>query len=276
MIFQTFNIQIAIPVFISWILIMGMALVLEKKQLLSQKISIIMLCIAFFIPGIIFAATPNPVFPIQMIIVGIKTGQPLSAIIPMVMILFLLLLTSIFFGRIFCGYACPLGGLQELLSKIFFKSTLKEMESSKTIKLNSKLTMIVRSIFFIIFIGSGLLWGASIIPYLNPFIGFQIFKNPVFPMVIIPFLEIIIIGIASVLIYRPWCRLFCPFGFLVSLTARIGVFKLHRNEKCTECQMCEKICPTNEAKRGDKKGECYLCNRCVQICPVDAIKFRKN
>lgn len=259
-----------------WILLMIVAIILEKKRKLSQNISILLLMVSVLVPGVIFAASPNPVIPIQMITVGIKTHQPLSTILPMVMILILLLLTSLFFGRIFCSYACPLGSFQELISKIFFKSKAKKKPSIPTLSVNGKLPNIIRFVFFLFFIASGLLWGTAIIQYLNPFTGFQIFRNPVFPIVIIPFIEIVIIGILSLFIYRPWCRFLCPFGFLASFTAKFGIYKLHRTDSCTDCKLCEKICPTDEAKAADDKSECYLCNRCVEICPVNAITFGKK
>jgi formate hydrogenlyase subunit 6/NADH:ubiquinone oxidoreductase subunit I len=51
-----------------------------------------------------------------------------------------------------------------------------------------------------------------------------------------------------------------------------------RTGDCTECELCEKVCPTQEAFRDSKKAECYFCGRCVDICPVNAIKLerRKN
>jgi NAD-dependent dihydropyrimidine dehydrogenase PreA subunit len=52
--------------------------------------------------------------------------------------------------------------------------------------------------------------------------------------------------------------------------------KYHRTDDCTECGLCEKICPTQEAGVGSKKNECYFCNRCIEICPSNAIKFSKQ
>lgn len=42
-------------------------------------------------------------------------------------------------------------------------------------------------------------------------------------------------------IYRPWCRILCPFGALVSLTSRFSRYKLRRTESCTNCGSCENI-----------------------------------
>jgi len=58
-----------------------------------------------------------------------------------------------------------------------------------------------------------------------------------------------------------------------ALTSRLSRNKYERTEACTECGLCEKVCPTQEAFANSKKTECNYCNRCIEICPVDAIKF---
>ena len=63
--------------------------------------------------------------------------------------------------------------------------------------------------------------------------------------------------------YRPFCRLVCPYGALLSLGAWKSLFRLQRTDACIECKKCEKACPTDEAKREDAKAECYLCGRCT-------------
>ncbi len=80
-------------------------------------------------------------------------------------------------------------------------------------------------------------------------------------------------GITSVFIYRPWCRFLCPFGAVSCFCSNFALTVYVRTEDCTECKLCEKICPTQEAFSDSKKGECYYCNRCVEICPEDAIRL---
>jgi polyferredoxin len=77
----------------------------------------------------------------------------------------------------------------------------------------------------------------------------------------------LIIVIISIFVYRPFCRLACPYGALLSLAAIKGKFKLRRNENCINCKKCSEVCPTNEAGWTNLKQECYMCNRCQKACP---------
>ena len=259
-----------------WLLAMVITIILLSKKKLTKTISIVILGIAFIVSGIIAGAQPNPVLPFQHFTIGIGSGQTFLQILRSLNITLILIVTTFLFGRIFCGFACPLGAIQELMSKIQFKSNLKDQKNKKTIKLNSKITFYIRIGYFIIFIASGIIWGLAVVQYLDVFEGFKIFKEPGFPVVGIPAILIGIIIISSIFIYRPWCRLLCPYGAIAELTSRLSLFKLRRTDACTDCELCEKICPTQEAYRDSNKGECYLCNRCVEICPQNAIELKKK
>ncbi|MHA1613102.1 MAG: 4Fe-4S binding protein [Promethearchaeota archaeon] len=259
-----------------WLLVMIVSLILLHKKKLTKTASIILLSIAFIVPGIIFGALPNPVLPFQTMALRIHMGQPFLQILLSLNIVVILLVTTLLFGRIFCGYACPLGAIQELVSKLQFKSNLKGRKDKKILTLNAKIALYIRIGYFVIFVGAGILWGLAVLQYLNVFIGFQIFQNPSFPLIGIPAILLVIIIISSIFIYRPWCRLFCPFGTVADLTSRFSLFKLRRTDDCNDCGLCEKICPTQEAERDSNKSECYLCNRCVDICPQNAIELKRK
>lgn len=50
------------------------------------------------------------------------------------------------------------------------------------------------------------------------------------------------------------------------------------SEKCTLCGFCEKICPVDNIKVGDKvvwNNHCEGCLRCINYCPFEAIEYKK-
>lgn len=50
------------------------------------------------------------------------------------------------------------------------------------------------------------------------------------------------------------------------------------NRKCTLCGFCEKICPVDNIKVGDKviwDDHCEGCLRCINYCPFEAIEYKK-
>jgi len=52
------------------------------------------------------------------------------------------------------------------------------------------------------------------------------------------------------------------------------------DENCTECGICEKICPVNNIKLINGKPQwqqkCEQCLSCINYCPVNSIQFGKN
>ena len=260
--------------FILWIAIILITSILIKKAKLNKFHKIFLLLISLVIGGIILGANPNPINPIQQIFLILHNN---SVFIPMLIVFGLLLFSTLIIGRMFCGYACPVGAIQELCSKINFKSSLKEQENVKfAIQTNQKRANIIRWISFILFGLFSVIWGLAILQIVNPFRGYSYIRNPLAVAFIIPFFTLVIVVILSIFIYRPWCRYLCPFGALATITSRFSRYKYVRTENCTECGLCEKICPTQEAFRDSSKGECYVCNRCVEICPQDAIIFNKG
>ncbi len=276
----TINTQQMIIGLIIWIVLLVGSYILLKKGKMTKKWSIIFLLVAFIVSGVVLGAQPSPLMPIQNIITTAKSPLPASekmkTLLPMIIILLVLLLTGIFAGRIFCSYACPLGAIQELASKIRYKSKPRKKEKTSVSKNLEKYSSVIRWVFFIVFIAGIAAMGLTFAKWVNPFLGFQAFTGTNFAAFVIPFSILMVIMIASIFSYRPWCRYFCPFGALVSQTSKLGKNKLIRNENCIECGICEKVCPTDESKRGDNKSECYLCIRCIESCPKDAIDFAKT
>jgi len=274
---SSFNMAAAIPMFIIWISIICISLALLLKSRMKKSISIVILILSIGLGGILLGAVPNAILPILQVIMAFRGKSPILGVIPMVVILVMLLLSTFLIGRMFCGYACPLGALQELTSKLNFKSSIKKQKKTKyAIKTSQKTANIIRWSFFLISAIISVVWGISIAQIINPFSGFKVFTPPFSVALLIPLISLIVITALSFFIYRPWCRYLCPFGAISTLTSRYSIYSLSRTDDCNECGLCEKICPTQEAFSDSKKGECYYCNRCVEICPNDAIKMKKK
>lgn len=175
--------------------------------------------------------------------------------------LLLMLLLSLLFGRIFCGHICPAGAVQELASLVplpKFGQNIKEI------------SMGVRAVVFVIFLAAAFGWSVGIVDYFGIK---EFFSLNVTSVLFYVFLGVLIL---SMVVYRPFCRFVCPYGLLLSLTAAVSAFKFRRTESCIKCGRCERVCPTNEAKPGDRKSECYMCGRCVEVCPTEgALVYRR-
>jgi len=231
---------------------------LFRKGKFDKRIGYLFLILSTFLGFWIFA----PMMPhqLQLLVLGKVGGR--GSPLPMVVAgLLLFIVFTLVFGRLFCGFICPVGTIQELAYKI---PARKSRISNKTLQ------FIFQLIFFTAFVVLGIVFSIAILSYL----GFEDFfhintESPFFYV----FVALLLV---SVFIYRPFCRFFCPYGLLLALAAIKSVFKLRRNDKCNECSKCEEACPTGEAGGDDLKRECYLCNRCKEVCTEDAIDYLRK
>ncbi len=139
------------------------------------------------------------------------------------------LLFALFFGRVFCASACPLGAIQDLIviNPISIPSWIR-----KTL-----------GFIPVIYLGLSVLLAATgsdfIICRYDPFVG--IFRMDG------PFL-MIFLGITFLLLgmfyARPYCRVFCPYGVLLSWMSKFS--RRHMSitpSECIKCKLCKDSCP---------------------------------
>ena len=167
-----------LPMFLLWIVVSIVALILIYKGKLNKVYSYIIYTIVFVLGGVILGAVPNLNLSIQTLLPAIGVGAPFNVILPLIIVLMILLLTVFLVGRILCGFACPVGVLQELISKIKFKSNIKKQKNVKKIDISLKTATIIRWIFFGVVAVLAIFWSFSLLQIINPFTGFNIFTNP--------------------------------------------------------------------------------------------------
>ncbi|UCG01539.1 MAG: 4Fe-4S binding protein [Candidatus Heimdallarchaeota archaeon] len=255
------------------VIIFLIALILMRRANLSKNKANLLSVVSFLGIGLILGGRPNPVNAFNQIFANLipSTSMSFRLLLSALGVFSLILASVILFSRIFCGYACPLGSMQELASKVNFKSNLKAQKKVKySFDPPERSLRITRWIYLGILGLTALLLGFSVSQFLDPFNGFQFMEE----LALFTVIFLIMILITSFFIYRPWCRIFCPFGTISGLIS-FSQYRYVRTDECTDCGLCEKICPSHAADRGDKKTECYYCNRCVEICPQDAIKYAK-
>ncbi|MBN1759253.1 MAG: 4Fe-4S binding protein [Chitinispirillaceae bacterium] len=202
----------------------------------------------------------TPMFPVQFQQLLLGRGPEDRPIIAAAAIILLLVLSTIAVGRIFCGYLCPIGAVQELMYFI---------PSKKLIGRYGRIFSIARSIVFVALIMSAVFGGIALLEWAGVTAFFHLrTRSPFFYI----FAAILIV---SLFLYRPFCRIACPLGLLMSWSSRLNFFKIRTGSACTNCTFCEKQCPTQTAILApDRSGECYLCLRCADKCNQDAVVYR--
>ena len=222
----------------------------------NKKTGLLLLAISALMGFLVFA--PVAPYQFQQIVLG-NAQETGGSLIAGVAGLLVILILSLLLGRFFCGYLCPVGTVQE----IAYHTPVPKINPQQRNTL-----MVVRAAFFIVFLAAAFLFSASLLALF----GIKDFFYLSLTTGSVVFAAIVIV---SFFFYRPFCRVFCPYGFLLALVAAKSRYKIERTDACIECKKCETICPTGESKRDDSKAECYLCGRCIEVCPKDALVYRR-
>lgn len=202
------------------LLILGSSFLFIKKYLWLRYLSLL---IGLIYLGFIKASLICPLLTFQLLFL-IKSRIVLNL---SVFLIFLLpIIFALLFGRIYCWWVCPLGAFQEfvykvanksrILSRIFtnFKNQFLFLSKIHTQCLYLKYFILIAIILAIVFFKKPILCG------LEPFSA--LFCHWVTPISITALILLIILGI---FIFRPWCQYLCPYGAILSLLAKIKIFK---------------------------------------------------
>lgn len=194
--------------------------------------------------------------------------DPISKVIAFLFFVFL----AVIGNKIICGWACPFRALQELIYSIPILLKLKQRKLPFVLTNTIRAGLFTAMLLFLFGIIGGRK-GLVIYHYINPFNLFNLdFEN-------LSILITVIIALGGAfLVYRPFCQIMCPFGFISWITECLSIFRVRiDNSKCTQCGVCLKEYPL-EAAKGIVEGkqmpaDCFSCARCLNVCPVDAIKY---
>ena len=178
--------------------------------------------------------------------------------LPLMIMVAFTLVTVLFWGRVFCGYLCPFGALQDFIDRIVPARFKRELpKGTHRLALKAKYG-ILALILLPALAGSE----ASLYQYFEPFgTVFFLSTDVVLWTIAGSFL------LASVVVPRFYCRYACPLGASLAVASMISLKRIPRVEQCDYCKVCEKRCPTGaiEGPHVDFK-ECVRCNDCeVQL-----------
>ena len=191
----------------------------------------------------------------------------------------ILILFGLLLGRLICGFLCPFGLIQELLYKI---RTPKLRKSRFTRVLSYFKYVLLVIVIAIPVIYAGI---PSFCKYICPAgtaegavsllanIKNSDFYGMLGYLFSWKFCVLVAVAVASIFIYRFFCRFICPLGAIYSLFCKISLLgvKLDK-DKCIDCGLCIQGCKMDIKHVGDH--ECIQCGECISVCPVQAISWK--
>jgi len=179
--------------------------------------------------------------------------------------LLVLLGVNFFLGRIFCGWVCPQGALQDILYRKRFALKIPYRLERYLQWGRSVILGIIAFMALVYSVG----WFCSIGPFKAVF---QLFGTTLLITLSVIFLTL------SLVMYRPFCRFFCPLGALFSavnwLAVRMGFQSRKLIQNCSSCRKCLDTCPSNvlfleEKQIQVRRAYCIECGDCMIKCPHD-------
>ncbi|EGW38180.1 4Fe-4S binding protein [Desulfosporosinus sp. OT] len=264
------NFKLIFAKFISWIAFLVLIFRLIRKGKVTTKARKYLLLGSFLLFGVMFGSDPNSMSTITDMV----TGYAVNGIFfpPRFIALIIFLFFGFLANKIFCGWACPFGALQDFILRLNRDSKDRKGVFPQY-KVSFALSNTVRILFFVVFVLVAFLWGTSIIEVINPFNTF----NPA-KLTYTGISFILIMLIASLFIYRPWCHFFCPFGLVGWIVEKFSRFKIKVNySSCVACEECAKACPSQAMtailKQDQVIPDCFACGTCINACPTKSITF---
>lgn len=183
----------------------------------------------------------------------------------------LMFILAVGFGPLFCGWICPFGTLQEIISKIG-KRVFKRKHNNFIPYKYDRYLRFLRYIVLIRVVYMTTITGDIIFSQADPYYAlFNFWTNEVSMLSILILMAIIL---TSLFIERPWCKYACPYGAVLGLTNLFRIFKIRRNPNtCLNCSACDKICPMNikvSKEENVRNHQCISCMRCTseEACSV--------
>lgn len=194
-----------------------------------------------------------------------------SAYLGSIMFVLGFFLVTLIWGRLFCGFLCSFGAMQDLFYAVGSRLPFKIRVPVTADKWLKKLKYAV-----LLFVVTGV-WGFSVTgdTVWSPWTVFGIYSsagawsNLKYFATLGGILLLLIIA-ASIFIERFFCKYLCPLGAVFSVISRFRFYPVRRQASgCGSCRLCSAKCPMSvpfSEYETVTSGECISCMKCTEVC----------
>jgi len=196
-------------------------------------------------------------------------------------------------GRFFCGFACPLGTLNQLTGWATRRGKTREAREARVRDNAHHRLQAFKYLLLAFFLACAALGSVQSglldpLPLLHRSINltllpladahFQALSDEPRAYESAWLLGAVLLAVLGLNLLRPrfFCRFLCPLGALFALAGRFSPWRMGKAEahKCGDCRLCEEYCEGGCRPSGEIiGGECVLCMNCLKRCPAGRMGF---
>lgn len=251
------KLAIALLVFVGAFIAAG----LKPEKLLFRYLSVLTFTILIAVVWGTFLSLQN----LAYLLMG--NPQPLAQLPLFYLLLCLTIVTTGLFGRVYCGYLCPLGLVMDIAYRL--KLPRAQMPSWASHIVGSLKYVLLVFIVLLCLFTRGVTpagWEPFTILYLS---GIKL---------MVVFLTVLVFAGALFYPYL-WCRFLCGTGALIGACSAFAPRAVRIDPDCNHCQKCLAVCPVQAISTAGKKEIpridstiCVRCSDCFRLCPKKAIR----
>ncbi len=163
------------------------------------------------------------------------------------------IVSTVFWGRLYCGRICAFGALTQLMDKVIPARFRYELPR----RFDRRAAYVKYIVLFVVLSYYVVTKDNFIYKYVEPFWMFTLNGN------VVTWTLLAALLLTTVFIRNFYCRYLCSVGAGLGLLSNLTLFGIKRWKQCNTCKLCEKACEWG-AIRGPKiiKAECVRCDDC--------------
>lgn len=263
-------------------LVIGLVvLALLKLGWMRTGVKVAILALSFLLFGLLgnvyapFAMHPSPLCVVEKALM-------FGFFYPMIIALAVMVLLTLIGPRLFCGWVCPVGALQELLAMLGRQLGLKPVRYGFTLAHGIRLGFFLAFVFLSLTLLLNVVWQGKVYPrsiydFVNVFHSLEMPEGDAgLTDLILQYLPLVVTVVLGVWLYRPFCHFLCPIGLITHWLEQISLFRVSfRRSACTDCGLCTAQAPCTAVpdilRSATVRPDCFSCNDCIEACPERAL-----
>ncbi len=190
----------------------------------------------------------------------------------------LTILSTLIFGRWFCGWACHLVALQDgcrwMLGKLKLRPRAVQLGILGTVPLVAFIYMFIAPLVYRMYFGDALALRGVQLTTDAFWVTFPSWIPALLTLGTCGFIIVYLLG------SKGFCTYGCPYGAIFGVVDQLAVGSIRVTDACRGCGHCTAVCSSNVRVHQEVRDfgmvvdpGCMKCLDCVSVCPNDALYF---